>query len=344
MRASPKAKISGEALEKLLPDGAPRAERLAILNSHPTWLVERWLTAFGNERTLALLEANNRPPRLCCAILDSEETTPTATGKTETIAQSLRDAGLEVSSGRWLRSALTISGSNPASVAAFQQGQISLQDEASQMQAYLVDAQPGETVLDLCSAPGGKTILLARAVGANGRVIATDLHEHRLRSTREQMTRTHTGNVRLLALDASRSLPLAQRFDRILVDAPCSGTGTLSRNPEIRWRLEPEDLDASHGQQVAMLRNAVSALSPGGQLVYSTCSLEPEENERVVAEVLASNSSIRVVKGDAALAKHLLSNRAGDSLFDPSGRFRTFPPETGTDGFFAAILQRTEVG
>lgn len=336
-RAARDAKISGQALEKLLPAGCSPAERLAILNSHPTWLVERWLAAFGPQRALALLEANNRPPRLSCVIFDASETA----NQTEKVAQSLRDAGLEVSLARWLRSALTISGGNPTAVLAFQQGRISLQDEASQMVAHLVDAQPGQTVLDLCAAPGGKTILLARAVGPDGQVIATDLHEHRLRSTREQLTRTHTSNVRLLALDASRPLPFARRFDRILVDAPCSGTGTLGRNPEIRWRLQPEDLAASHRQQVAMLRNALDALSPGGHLVYSTCSLDPEENEQVVAEVLSSDSIVHVVKGGAALARLLLPGAAADSLFDPSGCFRTFPPETATDGFFATILQRT---
>jgi 16S rRNA (cytosine967-C5)-methyltransferase len=212
------------------------------------------------------------------------------------------------------------------------------------MVAHLVDAQPGQTVLDLCAAPGGKTILLARAVGPNGQVIATDLHERRLHSTQEQMTRTHTSNVRLLTLDASRPLPFAHNFDRILVDAPCSGTGTLGRNPEIRWRLKPEDLVALHRQQVAMLRSAVSALSPGGRLVYSTCSLEAEENEQVVADVLSGDSSVHVVKGGATLAKLLLPGAAADSLFDPSGQFRAFPPETGTDGFFAAMLQRTDAG
>jgi 16S rRNA (cytosine967-C5)-methyltransferase len=340
-RAVPQAKISGSALEKLLPACSP-TERLAILNSHPTWLVERWMTAFGRERTVALLEANNRPPRLCCAILDASENRPQTGHEPENIAQSLRNAGLEVSPGRWLRSALTISGGNPTTVVAFQQGQISFQDEASQMVAHLVDAQPGRTVLDLCAAPGGKTILLARMVGTRGQVIATDLHEHRLRSTREQLTRTHTSNVRLLALDASRPVPFAQRFDHILVDAPCSGTGTLARNPEIRWRLKPEDLGASHRQQVAMLRNAVSVLSPGGRLVYSTCSLEAEENEQVVTEILSDDQNVHAVKLSSELAKYLLRGAIADSLFDTSGRFRTFPPDTATDGFFAALLQRTD--
>jgi 16S rRNA (cytosine967-C5)-methyltransferase len=340
-RAAPQAKISGDALAKLLPSGCPVAERLAILNSHPTWLVERWMAAFGPDRTIALLESNNRPPRLCCAVLQTDEAGSEAASQTETVAKSLREAGLEVSPGRWLRSTLTISGSNPTSAAAFQQGHISLQDEASQMVAHLVDARPGQIVLDVCAAPGGKTILLARAIGAEGRVIAADLHERRVRSTREQMTRTHTSNVRLVALDASRPLAFARRFDRILVDAPCSGSGTLGRNPEIRWRLKPEDLPESHGHQVAMLRNALDVLSPEGKLVYSTCSLEAEENEQVLAEVLSREPNVRAVRGMAPLAKHLRPGAPADSLFDSNGYFRTFPPETATDGFFAAVLERS---
>lgn len=343
-RAARDANISGDALTKMLPAGCSPAERLAILNSHPTWLVDRWMTTYGPENTLSLLEANNRPPRLCCAVLDATET--------NAVADSLRQAGLEVSPSRWLHSALTISGANPTSVTAFQQGRISLQDEASQMVARLVDARPGQTVLDLCAAPGGKTILLARALGPEGRVIATDLHEHRLRSTRDQMTRTHTGNVQLLALDASRPLPFAQSFERILVDAPCSGSGTLGRNPEIRWRLRLEDLVESHQQQVAMLRNALDALAPGGRLVYSTCSLEPEENEQVVAEAISGerkethlegqswSEEFHVVEGTVALAQHLRPGVSPNALFDSHGYFRTFPPTSGTDGFFAAAIER----
>ena len=174
-----------------------------------------------------------------------------------------------------------------------------------------------------------------------GHVTATDLHEHRLRSTRQQLARTKTQNVKLLALDATKPLPFRHPFDRILLDAPCSGTGTLARNPEIRWRLKPEDLVRVAPPTGSHAGNALKALSPGGHLVYSTCSLEPEENEQVAAEVLSSDSSVHVVKGGAALARLLLPGAAADSLFDPSGYFRTFPPETATDGFFATMLQRT---
>ena len=266
----------------------------------------RWLGSLGKERTTALLQANNRPASLTCAVLDQE-----ASGR---VAESLRESGLDVSPGRWLRGALQISGGNPGASQAYRSGQISLQDEASQMVAHLVDGRASQTVLDACAAPGGKTMLLARAAGPRGRVIAGDLREHRLRATQEQLMRTGITNVLLVALDATRPLPFLERFDRVLIDAPCSGTGTLSRNPEIRWRLKPEDLDNAHRCQTAMLRNALAAVSAPGRLVYSTCSLEPEENEEVVAAALSEVPDWRIVSGRPALAPHLRESGLGRQL------------------------------
>lgn len=334
-RAAPDAKASEEELAELLPAGASSPERAGILHSHPTWLVERWMSTFGSERTLALLRANNQPPHLSFALLNPRDSAA--------VAESLSQDSLFTSPGRWLRSALTLSGGNPTAAKAFQSGEISIQDEASQMVAHLVDARPGDSVLDLCAAPGGKTLLLARAVTPAGHVTAADLHEQRLRSVREQLTRTATPNVELLALDATQPLPFRRPFDRILVDAPCSGTGTLGRNPEIRWRLEAGDLALAHHRQTAMLRQAISLMAPGGRLVYATCSLEPEENEQVVAEILAAEAGVRVVSGRPALEPLLREGSSTAALFNRTEQlefFRTFPPETQTDGFFAAVLER----
>jgi 16S rRNA (cytosine967-C5)-methyltransferase len=184
--------------------------------------------------------------------------------------------------------------------------------------------------LDLCAAPGGKSVLLAAAAGAKGRVIAADIHLHRLRAVRETFHRTQVGNVLLCLLNGEHALPFHKPFERILVDAPCSGTGTLARNPEIRWRLKLEDLAELHQRQVGLLRNALDCLAPGGRLVYSTCSLEPEENEEVVAAALEARSTVIQVR-PTDLPKELLS---------PDGSFRTNPAEHGTDGFFAAVLER----
>ena len=172
-------------------------------------------------------------------------------------------------------------------------------------------------------------------------VIASDLYDHRLRSVREQLARTGAANVALLALDATAPLPFQAQFSRILVDAPCSGTGTLARNPEIRWRLDPQDLANAHVRQTDMLRQALTLLAPRGRLVYATCSLEPEENEDVVSAALSGNVEVRVAaNGPEALQPHLRPGVPAGSLFDRGGFFRTFPPESGTDGFFAAALER----
>jgi 16S rRNA (cytosine967-C5)-methyltransferase len=323
-----------DKMEPLLPPGLGLADRLGVLYSHPTWMVERWLTQFGEARTTALLAANNRAPRTTCAVHDPSQR--------DQIAVALRKEGFEVQPGALLRSAVTLRGGNPANTEAFRVGAISIQDEASQLVASLVDVVSGQSVLDLCAAPGGKTAILARAAGPQALVVAADRHAHRLRITAEHLRRVGASHVHLVALDALHPLPLEMCFDRILVDAPCSGTGTLARNPEIRWRLRQDDLSDLHRRQVTLLSHALDKLAPSGRLVYSTCSLEPEENEQVVAGVLASRrDAIRQTAGVDALAPHLATGVTADSLFDADGQFRTFPPEHHSDGFFAAVLTKT---
>jgi 16S rRNA (cytosine967-C5)-methyltransferase len=145
--------------------------------------------------------------------------------------------------------------------------------------------------------------------------------------------------VHNVALDATSPLPFGRLFRKILVDAPCSGTGTLARNPEIRWRLAPADLVDLHHRQVEILKNALSHLAPGGRLVYSTCSLEAEENECVVDEVLSELQGFRRVSAESSLKPHLRDDADPAVLFSPDGAFRTFPPEHGTDGFFAVAIE-----
>jgi 16S rRNA (cytosine967-C5)-methyltransferase len=160
---------------------------------------------------------------------------------------------------------------------------------------------------------------------------------------RDQFKRLALGRVKLIELDAARPLPFHHEFNRILVDAPCSGTGTLARHPEIRWRLRPEQLAEFHHLQVALLKNALAQLASGGRLVYSTCSMEPEENEEVVADALRDAPSIHRVSDDKAahtLAPHLAPRVKAEKLFDAAGHFRTSPADNPTDGFFAALLEK----
>lgn len=317
--------------EALVAAHLPLAERLAILHSHPTWLVERWLDVLGNEQTCALLEANNAPPRLTCAVAAGQSM--------DALVAELAGDKCGAAPARWLRGAIEISGGSLSRTRAFHEGRLRIQDEASQMVALLLGVRAGAKVLDVCAAPGGKTLNLAERAGPGGLIVAGDIHAHRLRAMRERFAAS--GNVHLVALDAAQSLPCRGAFDAILVDVPCSGTGTLARNPEIRWRLEAADLLELQQKQRAILEHAAAMLRPGGRLVYSTCSLEPEENEQVVEAVLSQHPGLSLVSGGAeALALHLRPGAEATDLFDAHGYFRTRPHQHGTDGFFAAVLQR----
>jgi 16S rRNA (cytosine967-C5)-methyltransferase len=314
---------------------SPPAERLAVIHSHPTWMTERWIGRLGEARAIELLEADNRTPLLSCATEDP--------ARREEAIENLKRSGLRIKPGRLLKNAFSVSGGSLTRTAAFQKGWISIQDEASQAIPLLLEARAGERVLDLCAAPGGKTAALVRAVGSEGAVVAADRYAHRLRAMREQFTRQGLERAAMVELDAAQPLPFRFEFRRILVDAPCSGTGTLARHPEIRWRLQPEQLREFQALQVSLVRSALAHLAPGGRLVYSTCSLEPEENEEVVAEVLALFPAMHVVKpgiSARALAPHLATGVDPAGFFAAGDYFRTLPAMHDADGFFAAVLER----
>ena len=319
-------------LENFLPDGLSPAERLSILHSHPAWLVERWLARFGESKTLALLESDNAPPSAACALADPS--------LREQIVRSLESGGVKTAPGRLAKNSLIITGGNAQKTKPFQDGSLSFQDEASQLIPLLLDIRPGDSVLDLCAAPGGKTLPLARAAGTSSLVVAADLHEHRLRAMRQRFSRLDSANIALVALDAARPLPFRGKFDRILVDAPCSGTGTLARNPEIRWRLQAADLADLHRRQVSLLSSALDCLAPRGRLIYSTCSLEPEENEQVLSEVLSAHPEFRRVPAHLP-ADALVTGVAPAQLIGSDGLFRTFPPDHHADAFFAAAIEHS---
>jgi len=320
--------------EDLLPTGIPSVERQAILNSHPTWMVERWLARFGTAETETLLAANNRPAPAALAIGD---------GNAGAVRAEFEQRGILSEPGALLKSAMRVTRGNAEQTEAFRAGKISYQDEASQAIARLLGVHRGDMVLDLCAAPGGKTTILARAASPGGSVVAADIQQARLRSMRENLARVGVNDVFPVALDGELSLPFSRAFDRILTDVPCSGTGTLARNPEICWRLQPEAISALAGRQRKLLASALAQLAPGGRLVYSTCSLEPEENEDIVAAVLQDAPGVHRV--NAAILRGLLQPYLADevdaaSVIGDDGVFRTLPHRTHTDGFFAVVLER----
>lgn len=325
------ASESSQAAENFFPRDLTPADALALAHSHPAWLVERWLGRFGHAKSVALLDANNETPSRACAVLDSENG--------DDVILSLTDAGVESEPGRLLRDAIIVRGGDISKANAFAEGRIAFQDEASQMIPLLLHVNRGQSVLDVCAAPGGKTIALARAAGRGALVVAADRRENRLRVMRERLDRAGLSNIKMVALDATASLPFSRKFDRILVDAPCSGTGTLARNPEIRWKLKAGDLAELHQRQVKLLSSALERLAPDGRLVYSTCSLEPEENEHVISEALKAYPEFQAIAAEIPPGILATGVRA-ETLVASDGAFRTFPPVHHTDGFFAAVLQR----
>jgi 16S rRNA (cytosine967-C5)-methyltransferase len=334
-RCADEAKVPAETLLAAAQRDASRATWLAVVHSHPTWMVERWLAQYGEPQTVAILEANNRAPRVSCHAIDD--------ARRDEIVRGLERDGLRVEPGTLLRDAFSVSGGSVSRSEAFKSGALSIQDEASQTIPLLLGTRAGERVLDLCCAPGGKTAILSHAADANGIVIASDIHAHRIRATREQLARVGARNVRLLQLDAAKPLPFVEAFDRILVDAPCSGTGTLARHPEIRWRLTLDTFASLKPVQASLLHFAADSLKAGGRLVYSTCSIEREENEAVVAAALAGNPRLRRVAAAepaATLEGKLATGVEAASLFDSDGQFHVLPGQHGTDGFFAAVLER----
>ena len=216
----------------------------------------------------------------------------------------------------------------------YRERRLVIQDEASQLVALL--AGRGQKILDCCAAPGGKTRILAEQ-NPEAEIVATELHPHRAALLKKLVP---AANVKVIVGDA-RAMPFRSSFDRVLVDAPCSGTGTLARNPDIKWRLNPSDLDRLQAYQIEILRSAMQALSPGGRLVYSTCSLEPEESEAVIENVLAH--SFRVINCRQELLRlqsqgDLAGNDVDSLVRGPY--LRTLPGVHPCDGFFAAILAK----
>lgn len=298
-------------------------EKISVETSHPAWLVARWAEAFGREEAEAFARANNDTAPAAFRV-------NTLSPNSDALINQLRDAGMTLTPSRVAPGGWRVEGGAGALLRGLAaEGKIYSQDEASQLVAHVVGAQPGESVLDACAAPGSKTTHVAALSDDRAHVVAGDLYEHRLRTVVETCAQLHAQGVQVVALDAERALPFADgTFDRVLVDAPCTGTGTLRHNPEIRWRLAPEKIRELSEVQTRILREAARVLRPGGRLVYSTCSVEREENEEVVDEFLNTHPDF----------KQLTAEPAPPELLLPSGAARTWPHRDDVDGFFVAAL------
>lgn len=313
------------------PDFEPAAnvadpiERAAIETSHPRWLIERWANAFGFDEAQSFARANNGAPpiavRLTARALAGQQSLPR-------ILDELTAASAQVVQSKIAPDAWRIVGAPGPVRRMAREGLIYVQDEASQLVAHLLEVGPGQRVLDVAAAPGSKASHIA-ALAPEAMVVAGDLYAHRIGTTRN-LAGTQGAQINFLVHDAIRPLPFPSKtFARVLLDAPCSGTGTLRRNPEIRWRLKPEDITALSAQQLTMLSHAADMVQPGGRLIYSTCSVEIDENESVVNSFLANHGDFTRIRLEAAR-----------ELQTENGELRTWPHRQGVDGFFVAAFGR----
>jgi 16S rRNA (cytosine967-C5)-methyltransferase len=309
------------------------SDALALAHSaaHPSWLVARWTERYALEAARQICAYDQTEPGTAIHIHD---------GRSDIDAELLQ-AGVQLAPGRLLSSARRVLSGDIKATRSYKEGRVSIQDEASQLVALL--AGNGKMILDCCAAPGNKTALLARR-NPQAAVFATELHPHRARMLQNL---NRLPNIHVVAADA-RHLPFACAFDRILVDVPCSGTGTLARNPEIKWRLRFEDLRDLQSRQVAILKSALRGLAIGGRLVYSTCSLEREENEVVVEAALDDATEFKIADLEAELEQLRQSGELVSETGSPdlasllAGPYlRTIPGVHPCDGFFAAMIERS---
>jgi 16S rRNA (cytosine967-C5)-methyltransferase len=333
-------------LRKLDSGGAPRIDvseevpaELAMAQAHPAWMVERWAEFYGLDAARAICRHGQTQPRLTLRVHGPA------------VEAELTQAGIQFEPGALLAAARIVVSGDVAAAAAVHEGRARVQDEGSQLIAELAACAAknrdgkAKSILDACAAPGGKTLILAER-NPEARIVACESSPQRLAALRKRLA-AYACRVECRLADAA-VLQEEAAFDLVLADVPCSGTGTLGRNPEIRHRLRLEDLPRQAGRQRAILGAALRAVQRSGRVVYSTCSLEPEENEQVVAAALAENGNARQVSFasciEALQRSGILTGNGAERLhkcLTPEGALRLLPGVFSSDGFFVALIEKT---
>lgn len=291
-------------------DRGAALDYLAITLSHPRWLAARWLDRYGFDAAEAWMQFNNAPAPLTLRA-NRLRTAPDA------LASMLAERGVETQPGRLAPDALVVTRGNPLLTDLADSGLFVIQEEGSQLVAMTTPVRPGDRVLDACASPGGKTTALAAAMEDRGLIVAADVRARRIALLARTVAASGARSIRVVQADASAPLPFRGQFDVVLLDAPCSGLGTIRRDPDLKWRRTDADFTALADMQLQMLRHTSEVVRPGGTLVYATCSSEPEENEAVVERFLAQGT-----------------------FQSAAGHLRTLPFRDGVEAFFAAVLTR----
>ncbi len=296
--------------------------------SHPRWLVSRWLRRFGFDAAETWAQFNNSPAPLTLRA-NRLRTTPGA------LAAALREHGVETHPGAFAPDALVVTSGNPLLTPLASQGLFVVQDEASQLVTIVAGAKTGERVLDACASPGGKTTAMAADMEDRGIVVAMDVRPRRVQLLAHTVATCGATSVRVVRADAGAPLPFRVPFDRVLLDAPCSGLGTIRRDPDVKWRRKEEDLAALADLQLSLLEHTSAVVRAGGRLIYSTCSSAPDENEHVVSRFLERHPEF-----EGAAPRDLPP--ALQRLISAAGHLRTLPFRDHLEAFFAAILVRVK--
>jgi len=325
-----------EGFDRLLPAGLTPAERISLEHSHPLWLVERWIAAYGEAETARLCAANNEPPHASARVNALRATR-------EQALAGMAGAGIEAKPSPLApEGVVAIKAGNLVHTDWYKRGEITVQDESSMLVASVADPRPGMDVLDCCAAPGGKTTHLAEKMRGEGRVVANDVHPHKEALVKSQAERLGLSCIETMASDA---LELGERlpaggFDVVLLDAPCSGLGVIRRKPEIKWNKTAEDVASLSQLQRNLLDGVRGLVKPGGTLVYSTCTVAPEENELVVRAFLERTPEF--VLDPEWPEETLKPLREAGLIADPfPGMLQLLPHHFGSDGFFIARLKRS---
>ncbi|MCR1898169.1 16S rRNA (cytosine(967)-C(5))-methyltransferase RsmB [Irregularibacter muris] len=313
----------------LMPERNDEIKYLSIIYSHPKWLVKKYIEDFGPIAAKEILEKNNLSP-------DITIRTNTLKISREELMELLSQEGFEVKKGKWCAEAIIVHNiSNIEDSPSFKKGLFQIQDQSSMLVAHILNPLEDQLVIDTCAAPGGKTTHIAQIMKNTGKVIARDIYQHKLTIVKKNVERLGITNIQLEDFDALKiDEKLFNKADRVLVDAPCSGLGIIRRKPDLKWNKNPEDIASIREMQIKILQNASNYVKKDGFLVYSTCTINPEENQDIIEGFLDSNSSFKLLPIEA-IADPMKTHEEIQK-----GYLQIFPHVDDIDGFFICRMQR----